>query len=165
MKMTNKVLDRNKKHKKKLDINDWICHNYIMNNQKGITPIKQTLASSKKDFNDLAFNDHPNVPDGVQAKLDLPHKLEMSVVSMRSSNTRYGGLYGNASNGTYEVAVFRKDSMLPLGAFDDVLGWQTEADINELMSGLQGGLVEVSNFIDQLYLDRADGRKELELDN
>ena len=101
------------------------------------------------------------MPDGIQAKLDLGNDIAISVVSMKESDTQYGGLYGNASQGTYEVAVFRKVTMLPLSPFDDVLGWQTEADINELMGKLQGDLVKVSNFIDELYLERSEGRSEL----
>ena len=79
--------------------------------------------NNQKTFNDLVFNPHANVPNGIQAKLNLGNDIEISVVSMRERDGEYGGLYGDASEGTYEVAVFRFNDMLPLRAFDDVLGW------------------------------------------
>ena len=79
-----------------------------------------------KTFSDLVFNAHANVNNGVQAKLDLGNGLEISVVSMKKREGEYGGLYGDVTEGTYEVAVFQNNNMLPLSAFDDVKGWQTE---------------------------------------
>ena len=121
--------------------------------------------NNTKTFSDLEFNDHPNMPDGVQAKMSLGNNLEVSVVSMKQKGTRYGGLYGDASNGTYEVAVFHNDSMLPLSPFDDVLGWQTEDDLNELMASLQGDPKDIHAVISQMHLDRSDARSDLMLDN
>ncbi len=117
-----------------------------------------------KTFSDLVFNDHPNNPDGLQAIMSLGNGLNISVVAMRNGLTQYGGLYGNASAGTYEVAVFHHDSMLPLSSFDDVLGWQTEDDLNELMASLQGRQADISGAISQMHNDRADMRADLELD-
>jgi len=105
----------------------------------------------KKTFSDLVFNDHANNPDGIQATMGLGNDLNISVVSMKSKGTRYGGLYGDASNGTYEVAVFHLDNMLPLSPFDDVLGWQTEDDLNELMGSLQGRQADVAGAIAEMY--------------
>jgi len=119
----------------------------------------------KKTFSDLVFNDHANNPDGIQAIMSLGNDLSISVVSMKNSNTQYGGLYGDASNGTYEVAVFHNDSMLPLSPFDDVLGWQTEDDLNELMASLQGDPKDIHAVISQMHLDRSDARSDLMLDN
>ena len=90
-----------------------------------------------KNFNDLVFTDHANNPDGVQAKLDLGNNLEISVVSMKTKSNGYGGLYGDASNGTYEVAMYHNNSMLPLAKYDDVLGWQDEVAITRLMGEAQ----------------------------
>ena len=118
----------------------------------------------KKTFSDLVFNDHANNPDGIQAIMSLGNDLNISVVSMKSKGTQYGGLYGDASNGTYEVAVFHNDSMLPLSPFDDVLGWQTEEDLNELMASLQGRQADIAGAIAQMYNDRNDAREELGLD-
>ena len=118
-----------------------------------------------KNFNDLVFTDHANNPDGVQAKLDLGNNLEISVVSMKTKSNGYGGLYGDASNGTYEVAVFHNDSMLPLSPWDDVIGWQTEAEITALMAKLQGDSKNVGEFTDQLYLEKSKNRADLGLTN
>ena len=91
------------------------------------------MNNQDKTFSDLEFNDHPNTPDAVQARLNLSNGFEISVVSMKNKEQQFGGLYGNASKGTYEVAMFHNDSMLPLSAFDDVLGWQDEVAITRLM--------------------------------
>jgi hypothetical protein len=105
-------------------------------------------ALEKKTFKDLVFNAHANVNNGVQAKLDLGNDLEISVVSMKNGGY---GLYGDVTEGTYEVAVFQKDKMLPLSAFDDVIGWQSEEEVTLLMDKLQGKPEDVHNFIDHLY--------------
>jgi len=81
-------------------------------------PVILVYMTVKKTFSDLVFNDHANNPDGVQAILSLGNDLSISVVSMKSKGTQYGGLYGDASNGTYEVAVFHNDSMLPLSPWE-----------------------------------------------
>ena len=88
-------------------------------------------------FNDLDFNDHANVEGGIQAKLDLGDGFEISVVSMKEGERPFGGLYGNASAGTYEVAVFYNGNMAPLAKYDDVIGWQDEDAITMLMRDIQ----------------------------
>ncbi len=118
--------------------------------------------NNQKTFNDLVFNPHANVPNGIQAMLDLGNNVEISVVSMKERDGQYGGLYGDASEGTYEVAVFHHNSMIPLSPFDDVIGWQTEDEISELMANLQGDLRP--QFIANLYISRDESRAELELD-
>ncbi len=115
-----------------------------------------------KTFADLVFNDHANTPNGVQAKLDLGNGLEISVVSMKKREGEYGGLYGDVSEGTYEVAVFHNNSMLPLNATDDVRGWQTEDELTELMGELQGKPEDIHAFIEQLYLNKNAWQKELD---
>ena len=117
-----------------------------------------------KNFSNLVFNAHANVTNGVQAKLDLGNKLEISVVSMKKREGEFGGLYGDVSEGTYEVAVFQGNTMQPLSPWDDVIGWQTEAEITELMSKLQGKQDDVYAFIDQLHLAKSENRAELGLD-
>ena len=111
-----------------------------------------------KKFNDLVFNAHANTPNGVQAKLDLGNDTEISVVSMTKREGSFGGLYGDVSAGTYEVAVFHKGSMLPLSPFDDVLGWQTEDELTELMANLQGDFK--AQFIANLYISRDEENKD-----
>ena len=110
-------------------------------------------------FQDLKFNAHAVKADGVQARLDLGNGLQISVVAMKDKDQSFGGLYGNASKGTYEVAVFRNDSMIPLALYDDVLGWQTKDDINKLMDSLQGD--GANNFIDDLHLAKANYQAEI----
>ena len=88
-------------------------------------------------FNDLNFEPHSVVEGGVQAKLDLGDGFEISVVSMKEGERPFGGLYGNASAGTYEVAVFHNGNMTPLAKYDDVIGWQDEVAITRLMKEVQ----------------------------
>ena len=68
------------------------------------------------------------------------------------------GLYGNASQGTYEVAVFHHGNMVPLSAWDDVIGWQTEDELTELMANLQG---DAEGFIEELYVCRDESNAKL----
>ncbi|MBO89033.1 MAG: hypothetical protein CMP14_05885 [Rickettsiales bacterium] len=106
-----------------------------------------------RTFSDLEFNDHANVPNGVQAKLDLGNGFEISVVSMKDKEQQFGGLYGNASKGTYEVAMFLNGSMLPLAKYDDVLGWQTPVDITRLMREAQTNGVAWVDLLHELRND------------
>ena len=112
-----------------------------------------------KTFADLVFNAHANVNNGVQAKLDLGNGLEISVVSMKKREGEYGGLYGDVTEGTYEVAVFRDNEMLPLNATDDVRGWQTVDELTELMANLQKKSYQA--FIANLYISRDEWNKEI----
>ena len=114
-----------------------------------------------RTFSDLEFNDHANVDNGIQAKLDLGNGVEISVVSMKDNEPQFGGLYGNASKGTYEVAMFHNGSMLPLASYDDVVGWQDEVAVTRLMrEAQQNGLA----WVKLLQEIREENRRELELD-
>ena len=117
-----------------------------------------------KTFGDLVFNAHANVTGGVQAMLDLGNGLEISVVSMKKREGEFGGLYGDVSAGTYEVAVFHHGNMVPLSAWDDVIGWQTEDEVTELMGNLQGRQADVAGFIEQMNEHRKETRADLDLD-
>ena len=128
-----------------------------------ISKIKSVF-SRQLTFSDLVLNAHANVTNGVQAKLDLGNGIEISVVSMKKKEGEFGGLYGDVSEGTYEVAVFQGNAMQPLSAWDDVIGWQTKAEITELMGKLQGEQDDVSAFIDQLHLAKSEKRSDLGLD-
>ena len=112
-----------------------------------------------KTFTDLVFTDHLNNAKGIRSTMSLGNDLQMSVVSMKKNGSQYGGLYGDASKGTYEVAVFRNDSFLPLHPLNDYLGWQTEDELNALMGSLQGSRTEVEGFIQQLHAVREDHAK------
>jgi hypothetical protein len=82
-------------------------------------------------FTDLQFNSHPNYPDtGVQAKHFFDNGYGVSVVS-------FPGSYG-FRDGLYESAVLKKteedwhicyDSVVA----DDVLGYQTEEEVEVLL--------------------------------
>jgi hypothetical protein len=120
--------------------------------------------TKNRTFSDLVFTDHGNHPKGVQAKLDLGNDIEISVVSMKGKEEEFGGLYGSVTEGTYEVAVFRNNTMLPLAPSDDVRGWQTEDDLTELMGNLQGDREMIFDFIDGLHLTRSEMRSYLDLD-
>ena len=98
-----------------------------MNDRKDQTPLPT--------FNDLVFQPHANVPDAVMAKMTFGHndQFQISVVAMNGDKPAFGGLYGDASNDTYEVAMFHFDSMLPLAKYDDVIGWQSPTDITKLI--------------------------------
>ena len=112
-------------------------------------------------FRDLTFTAHANVKNAVQSRLDLGNGIEISVVSMKGESSGFGNLYGNASVGTYEVAAFRANEMLPLSPWDDVVGWQTEAEITALMRKLQGKDNDIHTFIDQLHLSKSELKADL----
>ena len=52
--------------------------------------------------------------------------------------------------------------MIPLSPSDDVVGWQSPAQVSMLMAKAQ---VEGSVWVDQLIEDKAEWRKDLGLDN
>ena len=115
-----------------------------------------------RTFSDFKFKDHKSVANGMQALLQVGD-FRVSVVSMKGENPKtYGGLYGNASQGTYEVAVFEGNDMLPLHIYDDVRGWQTEDELNELLASLQAD--DAQGFVQKLRDDKQEYRKEMELD-
>ncbi len=109
--------------------------------------------TKNRTFSDLEFTTHAHHSEGIQARLDLGNGFEISVVSMKNKDKQFGGLYGNASKGTYEVAMFHNDSMLPLARFDDVLGWQDEVAVTRLMGEAQKN---GSKWVDLLHELRND---------
>jgi len=113
-------------------------------------------------FSDLDFKPHAHVSDGIQATASLGNHFQVSVVSMVDQDGSFGTLYGNASKGTYEVAMFYKDDMIPLGLHDDVLGWQTQDQVTNHMADAQQNGV---NWLDLLRKLRKDARDDLGLDN
>lgn len=114
---------------------------------------------SMLDFNDLDFKPHRATDNAVQARLDFDNGLEISVVA---GNDERGGLYGSVEEDLYEVAIFDKNGMIPLSPSDDVVGWQSPAQVSMLMAKAQ---VEGSVWVDQLIEDKAEWRKDLGLDN
>ena len=97
-----------------------------------------------KTFDDLVFNAHPNVKDGLMARLNLGD-YQVSVVTMKGVKPQYGGLYGFQVEDPYEVAVFANTEgvdgkgMVHLSEWDDVLGWQSPEQINAIMAKIQEG--------------------------
>ena len=84
-----------------------------------------------KTFNDLTFNDHPNGMDGaVQAKLILDNNITLSVVGG-------SGLYGDGVE-SFEVGAWHNDSndWIRLSEHDDVIGWQSKEDIDQIIQKL-----------------------------
>ena len=120
---------------------------------KNDMPINELL-----NFDDLDFKPHRHA-DGVQAVLDLGNHLSISVVA---NNDGGQGLYGQVSDGLYEVAVFYKNDMIPLSPSDDVVGWQSSNQISYLMMKAQ---VEAFYWVDELRDAKREYRRELELDN
>ena len=123
---------------------------YMMKNDM---PINELL-----NFDDLDFKPHRHA-DGVQAVLDLRNNLSISVVA---NNVGGQGLYGQVSDGLYEVAVFYKNDMIPLSPSDDVMGWQSSNQISYLMMKAQ---VEGFYWVDELRDAKREYKREFELDN
>ena len=140
--------------KKKLAIHPQSVILILMNDQDITLP----------SFDDLDFKPHANVPNAVMAKLTLGQddQFEISVVAMNGEKPSFGGLYGDASNDTYEVAMFYRDSMLPLAKYDDVIGWQSPTDITKLM---RQAILNDFAWVCLLRSIRDEHNKEMELDN
>lgn len=113
---------------------------------------------SMLDFNDLDFQPHRGTDDAVQAKLDFGNGLEISIVAGKDGKR---GLYGSLEEDLYEVAIFDKNGMIPLSPSDDVVGWQSPAQVSALMLKAQ---VEGSVWVDELIADKEEFRKDLGLD-
>ena len=111
------------------------------------------------DFNDLDFKPHRHADDAVQARLGFGNGLEISVVA---GNDDRRGLYGSVEEDLYEVAIFDKNGMIPLSPSDDVVGWQSPAQVSHLMAKAQ---VEGSVWVDELIADKAEFRRDLGLDD
>lgn len=130
----------------------------MTNPHQPVILIPITMKKDNHTFADLEFHAHANTPDGIHAKLNLGDGFEISVVSHKDKQPQFGGLYGDASEGTYEVAMFHNDKMLPLAKFDDVLGWQDDMQITRLMGEAQkNGVV----WVDLLHELRNDYRQTL----
>ena len=88
------------------------------------------------------------------ARLDLGNDIQISVVG--GSN----GVYGYGVD-TWEIAFFQNDEFLPVGKFDDVLGWQTKLDVSRHMIDAQKN---GNSWVDCLRAIRSEFRKEMNLD-
>mgnify|MGYP001158452806 CR=1 FL=1 len=108
-----------------------------------------------KGFDDLTFNKHQGYGvEGIQARLTFGYRdkdnQDQFTISVVSNTLGGDGLYGNVDmcqdteqldylNGTYEVAMWfqDRDKMLPLAKYDDVLAYQTPAQVTQLMHQAQ----------------------------
>ena len=114
---------------------------------------------SMLDFNDLDFQPHRGTDDAVQATLDFGNGLSISVVAGLDG---FKGLYGDLEEDLYEVAIFDKNGMIPLSPSDDVVGWQSPAQVSILMAKAQS---EGSVWVDELIAEKAEFRRYLGLDD
>ena len=117
-----------------------------------------SIGSLILDFNDLDFQPHRGTNGAVQATLDFGNGLSISVVAGKDGRR---GLYGSVEEDLYEVAIFDKNGMIPLSPSDDVVGWQSPAQVSILMAKAQ---VEGSIWVDELIEDKAEFRRDLGLD-
>ena len=86
-----------------------------------------------KTFNDLIFTQHSNGMNGaVQAKLILDSNITISVVGG-------SGLYGDGTE-SFEVGAWHNESndWIKLSDYDDVIGWQSKEDIDQIIQKLMG---------------------------
>lgn len=80
-----------------------------------------------KNFNKLKFKEHPIKNGGVMSQMKLDNGYTISVVGGAK------GLYGDGET-TFEVAMFdRLNEMIMLSEHDQVLGWQTKEEIDQIM--------------------------------
>ena len=80
-----------------------------------------------KTFNDIKFKLHPNGMGGIIGQMELGNGYKISVVGGGR------GLYGDGKK-TFEVAIFdRLGEMIMLSETDQVLGWQTIDQVNEII--------------------------------
>jgi len=125
--------------------------------------------NSLKDFNDLEFGDHPSGSGGVRAYLEFgpvekegknegKHRYSISVVANKNGN---GSYYGNVEDDEYEVAMYHHGAWIPLSVSDDVLGWQSPAQVSKHMRDAQ---LNDFAWVTLLHSLREDHRKELGLD-
>lgn len=132
--------------------------NYNIPNSISQFQPRPSLGSLMLDFDDLDFQPHRGADDAVQAKLDFGNGFSISVVAGKDGRR---GLYGSVEEDLYEVAIFDKNGMIPLDCSDDVVGWQSPAQVSYLMAKAQA---EGSIWVDELKADREEFRKDLGLD-
>ena len=84
-----------------------------------------------KNFDDLKFTYDESMRRWM-ASLTLDNGYSFSVIAGNDDGA-FQPFYGRYPD-TYEVAVFNPDgSWVPLGSYDDVLGWQKPSQVTSLM--------------------------------
>ena len=83
-----------------------------------------------KTFKDLNFVTHPNNLEGLQARMDFKNNYGVSVV-------KFNGSYGSQDD-LWEVGImYEKRLTYSTHITNDVLGWQTEENVTEIMKQVQ----------------------------
>ncbi|MBN86055.1 MAG: hypothetical protein CL885_00870 [Dehalococcoidia bacterium] len=112
-----------------------------------------------KLFRHATYKPHQVVAGGKQYSLILDGGLELSAIQGMGS-AKESGIYGNVFNGTFEVAVFDdNDETLPLSASSDTLSYQTEEEIDQLLTEIQNNR---DAFFEKIKKDRHRHMKEME---
>ena len=78
-------------------------------------------------FDQLQFKAH-HIPGAIQGTYKFHNGWSISVVSGLPGS----GLYGNVTDNTYEVAIFRPNGNMT----EDVIGWNTKQEVNAMMKVL-----------------------------
>lgn len=78
-------------------------------------------------FDQLQFQAH-QIPGAIQGTYKFHNDWSISVVSGLPGS----GLYGNVTDNTYEVAIFRPNGNMT----EDVIGWNTKEEVNAMMKVL-----------------------------
>jgi hypothetical protein len=78
----------------------------------------------------IEFQKHVMVEGGLQGQIKLSNGVTVSVVAGPR-------LYGDIDDDTWEVAAWKEDGVwLRLAEYDDVVGWQTREQVNEIICRL-----------------------------
>jgi hypothetical protein len=78
-------------------------------------------------FNQLQFQAH-QIPGAIQGKYKFHNDWSISVVAGLPGS----GLYGNVTDNTYEVAIYRPNGNMT----EDVFGWNTKEEVSAMMKVL-----------------------------
>ena len=78
-------------------------------------------------FDQLTFQAHP-IPGAIQARYKFENDWSISVVAGLPGS----GLYGNVTDNTYEVAIYRPNGNMT----EDVIGWNTKEEVSAMMKVL-----------------------------
>ena len=78
-------------------------------------------------FEQLDFQPH-EIPGAIQGRYKFSNGWSISVVAGLPGS----GLYGNVTDNTYEVAIFRPNGNMT----EDVIGWNTKEEVSAMMKVL-----------------------------
>lgn len=78
-------------------------------------------------FEQLTFEAH-SIPGAIQGRYKFHNEWSISVVAGLPGS----GLYGNVTDNTYEVAIFRPNGNMT----EDVIGWNSKEEVSAMMKVL-----------------------------